>query len=87
MTDISFVIYGDLKFPRVDPAADYDSNWSSTFNDRTLINITRCWESSIIFAARNGKVDSKAPICNRPECLNKNCSSYCSQRGKNGKWF
>ena len=86
MTDISYVIYGDLKFPRLNQSADYDSTWSSNFNDRTLINVTQCWESSIIFAARNGWVDSTAPICNKEECSTKNTSSYCTQRGKSGKW-
>ena len=44
-----------MKFPRIDPKADYDSNWSSHFNDRTLISVTQCWESSILFAARLGR--------------------------------
>ena len=70
---------------RVDPKADYDSNWSTTFDDRTLISVTQCWESSILFVARKGQVVSEAPLCNKEECCNKICTSYCSQRGKNGK--
>ena len=34
--------------------ADYESEWSSTFNDRILINVTACFGSTILFAAREG---------------------------------
>ena len=39
MTNIKYAACGDLKFPRVDPKADYDLNLSTTFNDGTLISV------------------------------------------------
>ena len=85
MSTTDYAVYVDLKFPRLNPAADYDSTYCDTFNDRTLINVTQCWESSILFAAREGWVDVKAPKCAKNECIDKNNTSYCSQRGSTGK--
>ena len=45
---------GDILFRRDVPGADYDSTWTKKFNDRTLINVTACLESVIIFASKEG---------------------------------
>ena len=50
----NYAVFGDLKFPRDNSLAGYDTQWTTTFNDRTLITVTQCWESSILFAARQG---------------------------------
>ena len=50
--DARFAKFGDFYFPRSCTSADYDTRWTSTFNDRTLINVTACFESSVLFAAR-----------------------------------
>ena len=72
--------FGDFHFPRSCPLADYDSCWSPTFNDRTLINVTACYESSILFAAREGWINSSAPKCTKLACQTRNPSSRCTKR-------
>lgn len=37
-----YSVFGDLKFPRENPLADYDSTWDDNFTDRTLITVTQC---------------------------------------------
>ena len=37
----NYAICGDIKFPRTDPLADYDTTWNGNFNDRTLITVTQ----------------------------------------------
>ena len=75
---------GEIVFTTDFPGADYVSSWSSRFNDRTLINVTACVESVIIFAAKQGWVSPVAPQCSREICKGKNNSSY--QRFKK-YWF
>ena len=77
---------GDLAFPRDCRYADYDSSWTPRFCDRTLIRVTACYESSVLFAAREGWVISVAPFCNKPGCRNKVRSSYCSKRSDVNGW-
>ena len=35
----NYAIFGDIKFPRANPLADYDTRWNTNFNDRTLITV------------------------------------------------
>ena len=37
----NYAIFGDIKFPRANPLADYDTRWNTNFNDRTLITVTQ----------------------------------------------
>ena len=79
---------GDIVFKTDLQLADYHSSWSSKFNDRTLINVTACTESVIIFASREGWISSTAPTCQRAECRGKN--NTCHQRSKNNQrryWY
>ena len=87
MTTSYLAVCDDLKFPREDPKADYDVIQGPTFTDRMLISATQCWESSLLFAARNGQINSKAPHCKKPECSNKCCTSYCTKRSDKGKQY
>ena len=50
----TFARVGDLKFPKTCSRADYDSRWCPTFHNRSLINVSACFESSVLFAAREG---------------------------------
>ena len=50
----NYAIFGDIKFPRDNPLADYDTKWNNIFNDRKLITVTQCRESAILFAALEG---------------------------------
>ena len=87
LTSIPVVVLGDLKFPRSCSYADYDSCWSTTFCDRNLINVTACWESTVMFSAREGWVNCHSPCCTKPSCSNKrNRSSYCSKRSDANGW-
>ena len=36
-----YAIFEDIKFPRANPLADYDTRWNTNFNDRTLITVTQ----------------------------------------------
>ena len=64
--------FGDLKFPRKNPLADYDSTWDNNLTERKFITVTQCQESSVLFCAREGWINSKAPLCHKPECSRKN---------------
>ena len=44
--------FGDIKFPRENPLADYDSTWTKNFTDRTLITVMQCWESTVLECLR-----------------------------------
>ena len=73
-----YAIFGDIKFPRKNPSADYDSKWDKLFTDRKLISVTHCYESSILFSAREGWVNSKALLCSKAQCTGKNRTRNCS---------
>ena len=81
----SFAGVGDLQFPRTCPLADYDSCWVTTFNDRTLINLTACYESTVLFAAREGWISSSAPSCMKESCQGRTNSSYRTKRNDSNK--
>ena len=51
---VRVVKFNDISFPCICPYADYDTFWTSNFNDRTLINVTACYQSSVLFGARGG---------------------------------
>ena len=53
---VRVVKFNDISFPCLCPYADYDTVWTSNFNDRTLINVTSCYESSVLFAAREPRL-------------------------------
>ena len=42
-----YAIFGDIKFPRANPLADYDTRWNTNFNERTLITVTQSKENKI----------------------------------------
>ena len=77
--------FGDIQFPRENPLADYDSTWTKHFTDRTLIKDTQCWESTVLFSAREGWINSKSLLCKNLKCTHKNRTSYCSQRSDTKK--
>ena len=77
---IEVAIYNDLRFPKTDPGADYDSCWSSTMTARTLYKIIASFESAVIFAAREGWINSIAPCCTRDKCQKQNRTSYLYKR-------
>ena len=52
--DIDFAIFKDLSFPRSCPGADYDSTWNSCFCDRDIFRVTSCYESAVLYSAREG---------------------------------
>ena len=78
---------GDIHFPCTCPSADYETRWTPKLNDRQLILITECYESTIIFAAREGWVNSQAPKCLRNECEGHNRTSYCFKRKGREGWY
>ena len=80
LADLPVARFGDLLFPRNCQNADYYSCWTPKFNDRTLIFVTACYESSVLFAAREGWVNSVSPMCTSPKCQGKVRSSYCAKR-------
>ena len=63
--DMRIASIGDLNFPQTCLFANYDIYWCPTFTDRMLINVTACFESTILFAAREGWINSSAPVCTR----------------------
>ena len=67
------------RFPHTCPLADNDSCWTTTFNDRVLINVTACYESTVLFAAREGWINTIAPFCMKETCLGLSNSSYCTK--------
>ena len=77
---VTLAIYNDLRFPRTQQNADYDSRWKSTMTASDLYRIIATWESSVLFAAREGWIPSVAPECSRDKCKGKKCTSYIYQR-------
>ena len=68
--------YNDLVFEITCDAADYDSTWSSSITDEKLFKICLTFESTILFAAREGWVCSKSPSCRKASCssaLDRSC--------------
>ena len=83
--------YMDLSFPRNCPGADYDSSWNSCFRDRDIYAVSCCYESSVLFAAREGWVVAEAPVCRRDACmvnftLDAKRQSYTSKRSDKTGW-
>ena len=78
--DIPVARFGDLLFPQNCQHADYYSCWTPKFNDRTLIFVTAYYESSVLFAAREGWVNSVSRMRTSPKCQDKVRSSYCAKR-------
>ena len=79
-TAIEVAIHNDIRFPKTNPGADYDSVWSSNSTASDLYRIIRSWESAILFAAREGWVNSIAPRCKHNLCQVKNTTSYLYKR-------
>ena len=77
---IELAVYNDLRFTKSDPGADYNSHWTATMTATKLYKIIASWESAVIFAAREGWVQSTAPHCSRDMCQSKNCTSYLYKR-------
>ena len=79
-TAIEVAIHNDIRFPKTNPGADYHSVWSSNSTACDLYRIIRSWESAILFAAREGWVNSIAPRCKHNLCQGKNTTSYLYKR-------
>ena len=74
---------GDLAFPAEVSGANYDAQWKSDMTASDLYAILLTDESSILFCAREGWIDSDAPNCLRKCCNQKaNKSSYLYKRKK-----
>lgn len=78
-TDATLALFKDISFPRTCPGADYDTSWSGCFHDRTIYAITSCYESAVLFAAREGWIRADAPVCNRSACILKE-SDMCKRK-------
>ena len=90
-TDVQMATFMDISFPRNCPGADYDKSWNDTFHDRNIYAVTCCYESAVLFAAREGWVVAHAPICERAECIAKKpdtCkrNSYIYKRSDSTGW-
>ena len=77
---IEVAVYNELRFTKSDHGADYDSHWTATMTATKLYKIIASWESAVLFAAREGWVQSTAPRCSRDMCQSKNCTSYLYKR-------
>ena len=79
-------IFNDIQFPKNCPGADYDFSWNHTFCDINLFRVCLCWESAVLFAAREGWVNSVAPQCQK--CIGKkdNRTGYIFQRKGRRGW-
>ena len=85
---LSSIVYNDICVQRTCPMADYNTEWTPTFNDRMLVNVTACFGSSLLFAAREGWINTHAPICTGSSCEGRNRTSYCSKRtGRKGFYW
>ena len=51
---LDLAIFGDLRFPKSFPGADYDTIYRPTLTNRDIYKITACYESSVLFGARQG---------------------------------
>ena len=90
-SDRDMATYMDLSFPRNCPGADYDSSWNSCFRDRDIYAVSCCYESSVLFAAREGWVVAEAPVCRRHACMVKftldtKRKSYGAKRSDKTGW-
>ena len=90
-TDSDMAIFKDISFPRSCPGADYDMTWNDSFHDRNIFAVMSCYESAVLFAAREGWVVAEAPVCERPGCIAKrkdNCKrkSYIFKRNDSIAW-
>ena len=56
-SEIKLPVFNDIKFPRNCPGADYDSSWNDTSCDINF-RVCLCWESAVIFAAREGWIST-----------------------------
>ena len=72
-------IFKDISFPRTCPGADYDTTWNGCFHDRNIFAITSCYESAVLFAAREGWIRADAPVCQRSDCIVKH-SDICKRK-------
>ena len=70
-TGVDMAIFKDIAFPRTCPGADYDTSWNDCFHDRNIFAISSCYESAVLFAAREGWVIADAPVCQRLVCIAK----------------
>lgn len=50
----NYAVFNDIKFQKNCPGADYDSSWNHTFCDINIFAVCLCWESAVLFAAREG---------------------------------
>ena len=57
-SDDNHAVFNDIKFPRNCPGADYDSTQNHTLCDINIFRVCLCWESAVLFAAREGWVTS-----------------------------
>lgn len=71
---VNMAVFNDLCFPRTCPGADYDLTWTDSFHDRNIFAITACYESAVLFAAREGWVNATAPVCEHQKCVIKHSS-------------
>ena len=71
--------FHDISFPRTCPGADYDTSWNDCFHDRTIFAITSCYESAVLFAAREGWIIATAPVCQRTACIEKH-KAICKRK-------
>ena len=83
--NIELAIHNDLRFPKTDVGADYDSRWSTSSTTKDLYKIIATWESAVLFAAREGWVHSTAPVCLRPLCRDRQKPGYLYKR-KHCNW-
>ena len=67
---VDTAVFNDLTFPRTFSGADYDTTWSECFH-RNIFAVTSCYESTVLFAAREGWVNSQAPVCAQTKCIEK----------------
>ena len=68
-THTNVAIFKDISFPRTCPGADYDTTWNGCFHDHNIFAITSCYESAVLFAAREGWIRADAPVCQRSSCI------------------
>ena len=70
-TDVNIATLKDISFPRKCAGADYETSWNDTFHDRNIYAVAACYESAVLFAAREGWVVAHTAICKRSECIAK----------------
>ena len=60
--------FNDLIFDVTCDSANYDRSWTSSLTDDNFFLICLAFESFILFAAWEGWVNPKAPLCCKPGC-------------------